>query len=59
MQYDHAMEIAPLFAVLILLGAIGYLFNAAVRAVERRVCFWAQRAAGPEAPGALSPARQR
>jgi ABC-type nitrate/sulfonate/bicarbonate transport system permease component len=43
-QYDQAMEIAPLFAVLILLGIIGYLFNAAIRAIERRVCFWAQRA---------------
>jgi len=51
MQYDQAMEIAPLFAVLILLGAIGYVFNAAIRAVEQRVCFWAQRAAAPEASG--------
>jgi len=50
-QYDQDMEIAPLFAVLILLGAIGYLFNAAIRAVERRVCFWAQRAASSEGPG--------
>jgi NitT/TauT family transport system permease protein len=46
-QYDQGMEMAPLFAVLILLGLIGYFFNAAIRAVERRVCFWAQRAAGP------------
>ncbi len=51
MQYDQAMQIAPLFAVLILLGAIGYLFNAGIRAIERRVCFWAQRAGAPEAGG--------
>jgi NitT/TauT family transport system permease protein len=47
MQYDQAMEIAPLFAVLVVLGAVGYAFNAAIRKVERRVCFWAQRAARP------------
>lgn len=45
MQYDQQMEIAPLFAVLIVLGVIGYAMNAAIRFIERRVCFWAQRAA--------------
>lgn len=48
MQYDQAMEIAPLFAVLVILGAIGYLLNAAIRAIERRVCFWARRGTRPE-----------
>ena len=48
LQYDQAMEIAPLFAVLVVLGLIGYLFNAAIRTVERRVCFWAQRVSRPE-----------
>ena len=50
-QYDQAMQIAPLFAVLILLGIIGYAINHAVRVVERRYCFWAQRrthAPGPD-----------
>ena len=42
-QYDQAMQIAPLFAVLVLLGVIGFLINHAVRVVERRYCFWAQR----------------
>jgi NitT/TauT family transport system permease protein len=48
MQYDQAMEIAPLFAVLIVLGVIGYVFNLVIRLAERRVCFWAQRATRPE-----------
>jgi NitT/TauT family transport system permease protein len=52
MQYDQQMEIAPLFAVLLVLGVIGYAMNAVIRCIERRVCFWAQRtprAAGSEA----------
>ena len=47
-QYDQAMEIAPLFAILILLAIIGFTLNQAVRIAERRYCFWAQRRAnGP------------
>jgi NitT/TauT family transport system permease protein len=42
-QYDQAMQIAPLFAILILLGVIGFAINWAVRVAERRYCFWAQR----------------
>jgi NitT/TauT family transport system permease protein len=44
MQYDQSLEIAPLFAVVLLLGVIGFLMNHAVGLVERRYCFWAQRA---------------
>jgi NitT/TauT family transport system permease protein len=44
MQYDQSMQIAPLFAVIVLLGLIGFLMNHAVLLVERRYCFWAQRA---------------
>jgi len=44
MQYDQSLEIAPLFAVILLLGVIGFLMNYAVVVVERRSCFWAQRA---------------
>jgi NitT/TauT family transport system permease protein len=44
MQFNQAMEIAPLFAVILLLGVIGFLMNYAVALVERRYCFWAQRA---------------
>ena len=44
MQYDQTMEIAPLFAVILLLALIGFLMNYAVGLLERRYCFWAQRA---------------
>lgn len=44
MQYDQTMEIAPLFAVILLLGAIGFAMNHAVGIVDRRYCFWAKRA---------------
>jgi NitT/TauT family transport system permease protein len=43
MQYNQAMEIAPMFAVILLLAVIGFLMNHAVSLVERRYCFWAQR----------------
>ncbi len=43
MQYDQSMEIAPVFAVLVILGLVGFLMNVAVRLVERHFCFWAQR----------------
>lgn len=43
MQYDQSLEIAPLFAVILLLGVIGFLMNHAVGLVQRRYCFWAQR----------------
>jgi NitT/TauT family transport system permease protein len=43
MQYDQQMELAPLFAVILLLGLIGFLMNYAVGLLERRYCFWAQR----------------
>lgn len=44
MQYNQAMEISPMFAVILLLAVIGFLMNYAVSLVERRYCFWAQRA---------------
>ena len=43
MQYTQALEIAPLFAVILLLGLIGFLMNFAVGILERRYCFWAHR----------------
>ena len=42
-QYDQAMQIAPLFAVLLLLGLIGFYINYVVRLAEQKYCFWAQR----------------
>jgi NitT/TauT family transport system permease protein len=43
MQFNQAMEISQLFAVILLLGVIGFLMNYVVSLVERRYCFWAQR----------------
>jgi NitT/TauT family transport system permease protein len=43
MQYNQAMEISPMFAVILLLAVIGFLMNYAVTLIERRYCFWAQR----------------
>jgi NitT/TauT family transport system permease protein len=45
MQYNQAMEISPMFAVILLLAVIGFLMNYAVTLIERRYCFWAQRSA--------------
>jgi NitT/TauT family transport system permease protein len=44
MQYDQQMQLGPLFAVILLLALIGFLMNSAVGVLERRYCFWAQRA---------------
>jgi NitT/TauT family transport system permease protein len=43
-QFDQQMELAPLFAVILLLAVIGFLMNYLVGLLERRYCFWAQRA---------------
>jgi NitT/TauT family transport system permease protein len=44
MQYNQSLEIAPIFAVILVLGLIGCVMSYAVSALERRYCFWAQRA---------------
>jgi NitT/TauT family transport system permease protein len=46
MQYNQSMEIAPVFAVILLLAVIGFLMNALVKLAERRFCFWAYRQRG-------------
>ena len=43
MQYNQAMEISPMFAVIVILAVIGFLMNYVVILLERRYCFWAQR----------------
>jgi NitT/TauT family transport system permease protein len=43
MQYNQSMQIAPVFALLLILAAVGYLSNAGIRLLERKFCFWAQR----------------
>jgi len=50
MQYNQAMEIAPMFAVIVLLAVIGFLMNHAVSLIERRYCFWAQRSTATARP---------
>lgn len=50
MQYNQSMEIAPMFAIILLLGVIGFLMNTAVGLVERRYCFWAQRSTAAARP---------
>jgi NitT/TauT family transport system permease protein len=48
LQYQQSMQIAPVFAVLIVLAFVGYAMNIAVRLVERKYCFWVERS-GPHA----------
>jgi NitT/TauT family transport system permease protein len=43
MQYQQSMQIAPVFAVLIILAVLGFLMNGVIQLLERRYCFWAQR----------------
>jgi len=50
MQYNQAMEIAPMFAIILLLAVIGFLLNHIVTLVERRYCFWAQRTTASARP---------
>jgi len=47
MQYDQQMELAPLFAVILLLALIGFLMNYAMGLLERR---WAQRVNASQRP---------
>jgi NitT/TauT family transport system permease protein len=44
MQYNQALEIAPMFAIILLLAGTGFLMNYLVSLAERHYCFWAQRA---------------
>jgi NitT/TauT family transport system permease protein len=50
MQYDQQMDLAPLFAVILLLAVIGFLMNYAMGVLERRYCFWAQRVNASQRP---------
>jgi NitT/TauT family transport system permease protein len=43
MQYNQAMEISPMFAIILLLAVVGFLMSYLVTLVERRYCFWAHR----------------
>lgn len=50
MEYNQAMETAPMFAVIFLLAFIGFVMNFIVAQVERRYCFWAQRSMATARP---------
>lgn len=41
LQANFGLDLASVFSALIMLGVIGVLLNAAMRVIERRVCFWA------------------
>jgi len=43
MQYQQSMQIAPVFAILLILALLGFLLNGVIHLLERRFCFWAQR----------------
>jgi NitT/TauT family transport system permease protein len=50
MQYNQSMQIAPVFALLLILAVVGYLANASIRWLELKLCFWAQ-GSGPVTEG--------
>jgi NitT/TauT family transport system permease protein len=43
LQYQQSMQIAPVFAILIILAFLGFLMNGVIHLLERHYCFWAQR----------------
>jgi len=43
LQYNNNMQVGGVFAVLIVLGAIGYGLNVVLQQLEARICFWARR----------------
>lgn len=47
LQRNEMLDISGVFALLVILAAMGVSLHLAVRLVERRVCFWAQRGRSP------------
>ncbi|SFU22376.1 ABC transporter permease [Mesorhizobium sp. YR577] len=45
LQYNNNMQVAGVFAILIVLGVIGFALNMLMRALENYFCFWARRSA--------------
>jgi NitT/TauT family transport system permease protein len=56
LQFNVTLDIAGVFAVLILLAVLGIALHLAMQAVERRVIFWAQpeEVIGVSNPGGIS-----
>jgi len=46
LQANFNLDLASVFSSLIVLGVIGVILNASVRAFERRICFWSGRRQG-------------
>lgn len=44
LQANFAMDLASVFALLVLLSLMGIVLNGAMRAIEKRICFWSGRA---------------
>lgn len=44
LQYNNNLQVGGVFAVLIVLGAAGFLLSIFVQRLEARFCFWARRA---------------
>lgn len=43
LQYNNTMQVTGVFAVLVVLGAVGYGLNVLMMRLERHFCFWARR----------------
>lgn len=43
LQRNEMLDIAAVYSLFVVLGAMGLTLHLTVRALERRVCFWAQR----------------
>lgn len=43
LQYNNNMQVGGVFAILIVLGAIGYGLNVLMQWLENKYCFWARR----------------
>jgi NitT/TauT family transport system permease protein len=46
LQANFNLDLASVFSSLMVLGVIGVILNASMRAIERRVCFWSGRRRG-------------
>jgi NitT/TauT family transport system permease protein len=43
LQANFALDLASVFALLTVLGALGVILSLCIRAIEHRVCFWNRR----------------
>ena len=43
LQYNNNMQVGGVFAILFILGVIGFLLNMIMRGLEGYFCFWARR----------------